>query len=56
MTTKHIKKYRVIKGIFINTVFNGSIVGDRVWNEDSYGQSYPIENCEVINEFIRNDP
>lgn len=46
-------KYRVTKGIFKEYVFNGheiEISGQkRIWNDDSTGQSFPIENVEVFN-------
>lgn len=46
------KKYRIIKGIFEGREFNGNetiICGEvRIWDCDSIGRSYLIENCEVI--------
>lgn len=46
-------KYRVIKGIFKEYVFNGhevEISGQkRIWDDDSVGRSFPIENTEVFN-------
>jgi hypothetical protein len=48
--SKDIRKYKVTKGMFYGLVFRGTIVGGRVWNEDTYGQSYPLEDCEVVND------
>ena len=46
------KKYRIIKGVFEGREFIGNetvICGEiRIWDFDSIGRSYPIENCEVI--------
>lgn len=46
------KKYKIISGIFTNREFNGHeqiINGEiRIWDCDSFGRSYPVENCEVI--------
>lgn len=40
--------FKVIKGIFEGTEFFGRIDGDRVINEDSIGQSFPIANVKRI--------
>ena len=44
--------YKIISGIFEGKEFNGSeliINGEkRIWDNDSFGRNYPIENCEVI--------
>ena len=46
------KKYRITKGVFEGREFTGNettICGEvRIWDCDSFGSSYPIENCEVI--------
>lgn len=39
------EKYVVIKGIFENTIFNGTAKNNRVHNNDTIGQSYPLDNC-----------
>lgn len=39
------KKYIVIKGIFEGTIFNGIEKNGRIYNVDTVGQSYPLENC-----------
>lgn len=46
-------KFKVIKGIFENTIFNGSVdkKNNRVINLETYGQTYPIENVNLIIEF-----
>jgi len=45
-------KYKVIKGIFEGHIFNGEIAfnGERIIDNDSFGRSYPIENCILIEE------
>lgn len=48
--SKTIQRYKIIKGLFQGRVFKGSYCAGRVWNEESYGQSYPLENCEVIDD------
>jgi len=45
-----IMKYRITKGIFEGRIFSGEIIRDRVWDNDSFGRSYPIENCEVVED------
>jgi len=40
--------FKVVKGIFEGTEFFGRVDGDRVINEDSLGQSFPIENVKRI--------
>jgi len=43
-------KFRVIKGIFKDHVFNGQISNDgqTIWDYDSYGRGYPIKNCRRV--------
>lgn len=52
-SNKSTGRYRVIKGIFKGNIFNGHevvISGEkRIWDDDSVGRSYPIENTEIIN-------
>ena len=38
-------KYQVIKGIFEGVIFEGKIINNRIFNLETEGQSYPIENC-----------
>jgi hypothetical protein len=40
--------FKVVKGIFEETEFFGRIDGDRVINEDSIGQSFPLDNVKRI--------
>ena len=44
--------YKIIAGIFEGREFNGSEVvinGEkRIWDNDSFGRSYPADNCIVI--------
>lgn len=40
--------FKVVKGIFEGTEFFGRVDGDRVINEDSIGQSFPIANVKRI--------
>lgn len=46
-------KYQVIKGIFENTIFTGSLdkKNNRVINSDTYGQTFPMENVDLLIEF-----
>lgn len=44
-------KFQVKQGIFENTIFEGKIINDRVYNLETEGQSYPIANCVEIEEF-----
>jgi hypothetical protein len=37
--------YKVIIGIFEGTIFNGEVINNRVYNLNTKGQSYPVENC-----------
>lgn len=43
--------YIVTKGIFKGTIFRGSPIviceEKRVWNDDSAGQAFLAENCEI---------
>ncbi|MBE3145484.1 MAG: hypothetical protein IMZ61_16405 [Planctomycetes bacterium] len=52
MSTPELKRYRVVKGIFENHVFQGHPIKirgeDRIWDEDSMGNAFPSSNCEVI--------
>lgn len=41
--------YKVIFGIFEGTIFKGKVIGNRVYNLDTEGQSYLLENCIKIN-------
>lgn len=45
-------KFKVIKGIFEGTVFNGHriIINNeaRIWNDDSQGQSFYESDCEEV--------
>ena len=43
-------KYQVTSGIFEGTVFNGCVRSNRVYNLDTTGQSYPIENIIYLPE------
>ena len=38
-------QYQVIKGIFEGRIFNGTVKNNRVYNNDTTGQSYPLKNC-----------
>jgi hypothetical protein len=42
------KKFIVTCGIFEGTSFYGDIVNKRVVNNETIGQSYPVENCDLI--------
>lgn len=44
------KNYKVITGIFENTLFRGKEdhANKRIINIDSAGQSYPAENCKIV--------
>jgi succinate dehydrogenase flavin-adding protein (antitoxin of CptAB toxin-antitoxin module) len=39
------KTYIVVKGIFENTIFKGIEQNDRIYNKETVGQSYPLDNC-----------
>jgi hypothetical protein len=43
-------KYIVTNGIFEGTIFNGAIIKDRIYNDETSGQSYPLKNCEIHKE------
>lgn len=45
-------KYKVITGIFEGHIFEGEISfnGKTVWDLNSYGRGYPIENCKELKE------
>jgi len=47
-------KYIVNKGIFIGHKFNGEVSfdGKTVWDKDSYGRGYPIENCDEMEDDV----
>lgn len=42
----------VINGIFEGTIFEGTILKDRVYNNATTGQSYPLENCVKLKKSI----
>jgi len=43
-------EFKVIKGIFEGHTFKGEIShdGNRVHDLNSFGRSYPVENCKLI--------
>lgn len=43
-------KFKVITGIFENTIFEGFHQGKRVYNNETLGQSYPEENVVYFPE------
>jgi len=43
-------KYRVTKGIFEGHVFYGTLIDGRLWDVNTVGRSYPVENCEVVED------
>lgn len=49
-------KYQVITGIFKGLIFDGHPVRmdgeDRVWDNDTVGNSYPAVNCIQLKEFV----
>ena len=51
---KNLKKYKVIKGIKQGHNFKGypiTIDGEtRIWDAETVGNAYPVENCEVLEE------
>lgn len=40
-------KFKVITGIFAGLNFEGEVINGRVHNNETTGQSYPLENCEA---------
>ena len=42
-------KYLVKTGIFEGTIFEGTIIKDRIYNNATTGQSFPLENCKLLN-------
>jgi len=45
-------RYRVTKGIFEGRVFKGELSsnGKTVWDLDTVGRGYPVENTEILME------
>jgi hypothetical protein len=46
------KTFVVTKGIFEGTIFKGKILNSRVYNKETTGQSYILENCTEYDPFV----
>jgi hypothetical protein len=46
------KTFVVTKGIFENTIFKGEVLNNRVYNKETTGQSYDLENCIEYDPFV----
>ena len=47
------KNYKCISGIFEGLIFKGEQSGNRILNLNSWGQSFPSENCELLTTEIK---
>jgi hypothetical protein len=51
------KQYRVISGMFKDHLFHGTPIKingeDRIWDDDSDGNSYPAVNCDLLPDLAR---
>lgn len=45
-------RFIITSGIFEGTSFLGSVKNNRVFNTETIGQSYPIENCLQIGDNV----